>query len=514
MMTFKKYIEDSLENTALYVKSNYLFISAVAIVGFPLFYYVWAELFPQPYESLMFRLIGAVVFLPLIMIKRWPTRLIPYFKYYSVALLIYIVMFFFFMLIKNKHSEVWTLSTVCGVFLFVILTYEWLIAIFSFIVGVAIACGLAVITSQEHLVLLKYEHLPIYLFIVIAGSSFNHKKNIILQEKYNMLKAIGSSISYSMDTPLIKIKTAIEDLTKNINISKKYTEKDILKLLAEKLKQANEDLRKIQDELVKSEKMAALGRAVARIAHELNTPICITRSAAQNIETETKWILDRLETENEKNLKASITRYDNDLKKMLEVLMSGISRAAELVRNFKEVSNDQTNVQKRKFELYNYIKTTLSTMEAALKRKNITINLQGNEVVLHSDPGLFYQIIENLTTNVEKYAYGDEGGRIDITLKNGEHELILLFADYGKGIPQVHLSKIFDAFFTTGGGKGGTGLGLNIVYRIVTVQLKGTINCGSIEGKGTLFTLTIPKSSDDLKISNEFPIDELIPNDF
>ena len=503
MISIKEYINDSISNTALFIKSNYVYISLVATIGFPLIYFVWKYIFPQPYESIIVRLVLAVIYLPLTVIKYWPNRLNKYFKYYASLLMIFTITFFFLMLIKNDHSEVWALSTVCGVALIIMLTYEWLMAMIYFILGVAIACGLAVISSDHNIVLIRYEHIPIYLFLVIAGSLFNNR-NIILQEKYNMLKAIGSSISYSMDTPLIKIKTAIEDLTKNINISKKYTEKDILQLLAEKLKQANEDLRKIQDELVKSEKMAALGRAVARIAHELNTPICITRSAAQNIETETKWILDRLETENEKDLKASITRYNNDLKKMLEVLMSGISRAAELVRNFKEVSNDQTNVQKRKFELYNYIRTTLSTMEAALKRKNITINLQGSEVMLHSDPGLFYQIIENLTTNVQKYAYDDEGGRIDITLKNGQHEFILLFADYGKGIPQAHLSKIFDAFFTTGGGKGGTGLGLNIVYRIVTKQLKGTITSESTEGKGALFILTIPKPSDDLKSSNDF----------
>lgn len=340
------------------------------------------------------------------------------------------------------------------------------------------------------------------LFKLIAKNSLRQRKNV-----FQFLALFSFLIGYCND---VLIVTGFSDrvpifpigimgsyvfilLSVNERITQTYTERDELKVLTAKLKQANEDIQKAQDELVKSEKMAALGRAVARIAHELNTPICITRGAAQNIEAETNRVLTQLEKESNQNLRASVAQYSKDLKKMSAILMSGISRAAELVRNFKEVSNDQTNVQQRAFELYRYIQTTLSTLEAPLKRKNITINLRGDEVTLHSDPGLYYQIIENLTTNVQKYAYDDEGGSINITLKNFQDELILLFEDYGKGIPKEHLPKIFDAFFTTGGGKGGTGLGLNIVYRIVTVQLKGKIKCDSTEGAGTLFTLVIPK---------------------
>jgi signal transduction histidine kinase len=121
------------------------------------------------------------------------------------------------------------------------------------------------------------------------------------------------------------------------------------------------------------------------------------------------------------------------------------------------------------------------------------VNFHGEEITIYNDPGLFHQVIENLTTNVLKYAYDEKGGTIDITIKNNKNEIALLFVDYGKGIPRENISKIFDAFYTTGGGKGGTGLGLNIVYQIIKKQLKGTITCESVEGKETVFSIRIPK---------------------
>jgi len=490
---YAKYINESIENTGLFIRSNYIYVSFVGVVGLPLFYVVWKELFPQAYESLTMRLIGSILFFPLILVKYWSVQLRPYFKYYSVLLLVYTVVFFFFMLIKNEHSEIWTLSTVCGLVLLILLAYEWFVAIVSFVLGLAIACGLVLISSDQDLVLIKYEHLPIYLFIVIAGSLFNYRKNIILQEKYNLLKAVSSSISDNMDMSLVKVKIAIEDLAEDMSVSKSYAEKEVMEVLSGKLKETSDELIKTQDELVKSEKMAAMGRAVARIAHELNTPICAARSSAQNISSQTKKVLGKFETENPEVLKASVVQYKEDMDKMEKVLMGSVSRAAKLVRSFKEISTDQMLVRKKEFELSAYVKTSLESMSDLLKRQNIIVNLQCDEIFMYSDPGLFYQIIENLITNAQKYAYDDDGGAINIRIKDGHDKIILVFTDYGKGIPQENLSKIFDAFFTTGGGSGGTGLGLNIVNRIVVNQLYGTITCKSKLGKGAVFTIIIPK---------------------
>ena len=334
-------------------------------------------------------------------------------------------------------------------------------------------------------------------------------KNLLIGRKY-LLQFIGLScflIAYFNDLfVVIGITSSVPILplgvigsyvfillSVNERITETYTERDELKTLSEQLKQSNHNLVKTQDKLVKSEKMAAMGRAVARIAHELNTPICAARSSVQNISTQTKKFLGKFETENSEDLKASVVQYKEDMNTMEKVLVGSVSRAAELVRSFKEISTDQTQVRKKEFELRAYIKTCLESMSNLLKRQNIIVNIEGDELVMYSDPGLFYQIIENLISNAQKYAYDEKGGRIDICIKDTQDEIILVFSDYGKGIPEEDRSKIFDAFFTTGGGKGGTGLGLNIVSRIVENQLKGAISCDSKEGKGTIFTIVISR---------------------
>jgi signal transduction histidine kinase len=281
-------------------------------------------------------------------------------------------------------------------------------------------------------------------------------------------------------------------LSVNERIVNTYAERDQLKDLTQQLKQTNNELHHAQDKLVESEKMAVMGRGVARIAHELNTPIYSARSAMQNIQTQTSRFLDSTQNTRQQFM-ARTQQYSSDLAVMSNVLHESLSRAAELVRNFKEISVDQINVRKKTFNLLAYITTSLVTLEESLRRKNITVNLQGDTIIFHHDPSLFYQLINNFVSNTEKYAYSDSGGIIDIKLSESSNEIIIFFADYGAGIPEKNIPKIFDAFFTTGGGSKGLGLGLNIVYSIVTQKLNGEISCFSKENEGTSFIVKIPK---------------------
>ncbi len=282
-------------------------------------------------------------------------------------------------------------------------------------------------------------------------------------------------------------------LSINERITRTYTERDQFKLLTEQLQHANEDLKKAQDELIKSEKMAVMGRAVARIAHELNTPIYVARSASQSLQKQTEKLL-ALVGDQSNSSEEKLKDCQQIIKTLIDGLLTSISRAAEMIRSFKRISVDQINVKKQEFQLLDYIKTTLSSMEGLLKRRKIQARVSGDNIVLDSDPSLFHQIIQNLVANVERYAYGDSGGAIDIQVTALPDEVSIIFRDEGKGIPADDLPKIFDAFFTTGGGSGGAGLGLNIVYSNVTKQLQGTIRCESTEGQGTAFFITIPRT--------------------
>ena len=283
-------------------------------------------------------------------------------------------------------------------------------------------------------------------------------------------------------------------LSINESIDNTYAERDQLKELTAILQHTNDELQHAQDELIKSEKMAMMGRAVARIAHELNTPIYAARSAGQSIQTKTNQFTQSLEKD-PYHIVDLTKQYNKDLISMANVLQISLSRAAELVRNFKEISVDQNNVRKKPFNLLEYIDTSLATLTESLRRKNITVNLQGNDITLYHDPSLFYQLINNLVSNTEKYAYPNSGGIIDIVIEELPDEICILFSDYGKGISQINQPKIFDAFFTTGGGTKGLGLGLNIVYSIVTQKLRGTISCTSQVNLGTCFSIRVPKEN-------------------
>ena len=139
-------------------------------------------------------------------------------------------------------------------------------------------------------------------------------------------------------------------LSINDSINSTYAERDRLKIVTQK---TNRELQHAQDELIKSEKMAMMGRAVARIAHELNTPIYAARSAAQNIQIKTKHFAQSLE-KNTHHIVDNTRQYNKDLTSMAKVLQISLSRAAELVRNFKEISVDQINVRKKTFDFSIY----------------------------------------------------------------------------------------------------------------------------------------------------------------
>ncbi|MDG2019106.1 MAG: HAMP domain-containing sensor histidine kinase [Porticoccaceae bacterium] len=357
--------------------------------------------------------------------------------------------------------------------------------------------------------------IPFPLTILLSGYAIYQLLKVgMLKSKKEFVQLIALAISFLGYWHDILVVTAMIDsfpmlslgmpgsyifilLSINESIDNTYAERDQLKELTEKLQQTNKELHHAQDELVKSEKMAVMGRAVARIAHELNTPIYSARSAMQNIQTQTNRFLD-LAQNNKQQLMEKTRQYGNDLAVMSNVLYESLSRAAELVRNFKEISVDQINVRKKTFNLLEYIKTSLVTLEESMRRKNITVNLQGDNIMFYHDPSLFYQLINNLVSNTEKYAYSNLGGIIDIKLSESPNEIILIYADYGAGIPEKNLPRIFDAFFTTGGGSKGLGLGLNIVYSIVNQKLNGEITCISKENEGTRFTVQIPKGVEQL----------------
>jgi signal transduction histidine kinase len=181
----------------------------------------------------------------------------------------------------------------------------------------------------------------------------------------------------------------------------------------------------------------------------------------------------------------------------MRLLFSNLTRAADLVHSFKQVAVDQATEERRSFELHCWLDDLLSTLGPLVRRKGHTVRIRcENGIVLDSHPGALAQVISNLALNAIVHGYPDgRSGVLEVSAScSGEGRLHIIVADDGVGIPPENLRKVFDPFFTTRRGKGSTGLGLHIVFNLVTSTLRGQIALSSNGDRGTRFTIDLPIS--------------------
>jgi signal transduction histidine kinase len=258
------------------------------------------------------------------------------------------------------------------------------------------------------------------------------------------------------------------------------------------LSQALAHLKATQAQLIESEKMASLGGLVAGVAHEINTPIGIGVTAASTLATQTE---NAATAYNNKQLKGSaLTAYFDTALRSSRLILHNLERVSELVQSFKQVAVDQTHLNRRRFVVNKYLQDTLLNLKPHLKQASHQILVHGEEdLELNSYPGALAQIVTNLVMNSLRHAYPDgKAGTLRFDLTKESDRLIIEYGDDGCGIPPEHLGKIFEPFFTTARAQGGTGLGLHIVYNLVTQKLQGTIHVHSEVGVGTRFVLSLP----------------------
>jgi len=260
------------------------------------------------------------------------------------------------------------------------------------------------------------------------------------------------------------------------------------------LQQALTELQQAQRYLVQTEKMAALGSLVAGIAHEINTPIGVGVTAASHLDSEARRFRNLLTNENPPDadrLRAFIELTGQGS----QLILRNLKRADELVKSFKQVAVDQSSEQRRTFDLAAYIDEILTSLQPELKRSPHRIEREiKNTAILDSYPGALYQIMVNLIMNSLTHAF-DEGqkGLIRIAAEADENRVRLVFSDDGRGMDKNVSERMFDPFFTTRRGQGGSGLGLHIVYNLVTKVLGGTIEASTAPGDGVRFILEIPR---------------------
>lgn len=260
------------------------------------------------------------------------------------------------------------------------------------------------------------------------------------------------------------------------------------------LRTSIEALNVARNEIVRSEKLAALGALVAGIAHELNTPIGNAVTVASAMLERTKDLSKMLA---EGMRRSELERYVNDAEVASDLIQRNLFRASELISGFKQVAVDQTSSQRRDFMLDEVVQEMALILGPGLRKANALLEtVVPREISMDGYPGPLGQVINNLVMNAVVHAFDGGPGAIRIAADlTDNNQVRLIFSDNGCGIPQNRLLRIFDPFFTTKLGRGGSGLGLHIVHNIVTGLLGGSIRVSSEVGVGTQFVVELPRTA-------------------
>lgn len=322
----------------------------------------------------------------------------------------------------------------------------------------------------------------------------NTHLSIIKQKKLLEEKAEEEA---AFNEELIALNEELSDKNDKLTeeISERMRVENELEVANNELTSKIKELKTMQNFLVQSEKMVALGNLVAGLAHEINTPIGVGITASTNLSNLTKALSENISkiSDHEMNLNdTELNEYVDDINESSKIITNNLSKAGKLIRNFKLVATDQSNTMKRKFYIKDYINEVLLSISPAIKKSGHTVRVEcDSSLEIESYPGIFSQVISNLVMNGLVHAFSEKGGIINISVCGDYQHLTITVSDNGKGIDPRHLEKIFDPFYTTRRSKGGTGLGLYIVYNIVTQQLLGTIECKSEIDNGTDFIIEL-----------------------
>jgi len=304
---------------------------------------------------------------------------------------------------------------------------------------------------------------------------------------YNSKNEIGSL--YKAFNVLLK---DTENLTNNLEkeVDIKTNE---LNLKTKELENSLANLKHTQQQLIESEKMSALGNLVSGIAHEVNTPLGNAITSSSIIQKESTSLFKEYE---EGTLKRStLDKKLTVLNESSTLLVKTLNYASELIRSFKQISVDQVTNDIRKFEIKEYIYEIFLTNHNKLKLVPANISIYGDDdIYIKNSPGVIGQIFNNLIQNSITHGFENFKGnaRITVLLEVIKEDLIIEYSDNGKGIPQDLIGKVFEPFVTTKRNAGGTGLGLNIVYNLVSQKLQGKIQIQSQEDLGVKFIITMP----------------------
>lgn len=259
---------------------------------------------------------------------------------------------------------------------------------------------------------------------------------------------------------------------------------------------ALQHLQETQNSLIEAEKLAALGRLVAGVAHEVNNPVGISLTVASSLERKVTVFAE--EVARGELRRSSLNEFVETSRSAASQLVGNLNRAAELIQSFKQVAADRSYSDQRTFNLADLTDQVVMSLRPGIRKQNLTLNVECEPgLIMNSYPGPYGQVLTNLFLNSVAHAFpGGAAGEVNIKVRaSGSDHVEVLYSDDGCGMTPEIRRRAFDPFFTTRRDEGGTGLGLHIVYNIVTNRLGGQIHLESDPGKGTRVQMILPRNA-------------------
>ncbi|WP_342619835.1 ATP-binding protein [Rhodoferax sp. GW822-FHT02A01] len=252
-------------------------------------------------------------------------------------------------------------------------------------------------------------------------------------------------------------------------------------------------LQSMQEELIHSEKLASLATMVAGIAHELNTPIGNSVTILSTLDDHLQSIGRKVDSGTIK--RSQLVNGLQSAAEMARLADRSVNRAATLITSFKQVAIDQVSERRRPFDLREVVEENLETLRPGIKHKPwVLTNAIEPGIACDGYPGPLGQVVTNLVQNAIIHGFGErEYGNVEISAQTENGQLTLTVADDGVGMDAATRNRVFEPFFTTRLGQGGSGLGMAICFRIVNSILAGDIRAVSLAGSGTQVVLRFPQ---------------------
>jgi signal transduction histidine kinase len=266
-----------------------------------------------------------------------------------------------------------------------------------------------------------------------------------------------------------------------------------LRASKERAEQALLDLREAQQNLIAAEKLAALGGLVAGVAHEVNNPIGISLTVASSFARRCEDFAE--EVDRGPLRRSRLAEFLDTGRDAASQLVANLQRAGELVQSFKQVAVDRSLADRRQFDLRESTDQIVASLRPVLKKAQVALTIDVPAgILMESYPGAYGQVLTNLFLNSVVHGFPDgRSGHITVEASESDGDVDILVADDGVGMSEQTQRRALDPFFTTRRNEGGTGLGLHIIFNLVTQQLGGRLSFESRLGWGTRFRISVPR---------------------